>query len=860
MADGNAKEKSNVETLSDRSSEAPGSENKEKKGGDTNSGARLRKNRNSDSTIPSFSSHKSANHLTSNKHWGELSNSNPENMTRRSSTDKLKEKKKNQKKEQGFISNGSNKLREYEEEPSNPTVQNQEKKSKPSPKRKIQLVTSKRELKHFVTKDNTLDGDPPLLRHSSSHNSTTLFTGDNSNTKEQHQEQSPDRHKGYITTPRVKLDHKQGSIANTLSLATSFSKSKHRKSPKKHHVSSSPVELNTNSESTDNDTHATHGKENNSNKHSTSNDKPDTNNTIDTNTTQPTNDTSNSTNDSITTTNNDGDDEDDIPIKKRRNIKIDGKKMIQSKKSKKSSKDDSDDSLSSSIEEDEPSTKKHYSNPDVGVSESQPGPTSPLTSLPLKSSLKNNSKSMVHYQLSTEEITDIDVCDAILSIRSSILQEKQEHMYHPPDALQISDFLVKKVYTLSRRGLEKRMKVTNFAPNVFSSIRQFFQVDDLDYLNVWSHKSLLSLKNDKNKTKFIFSTTSKYVIVCIKGTESKLLRDFMPSYYAYVVSNPNTLLGRMLGHFRLKKRVSRKTIKTYLIVYQNLFPKRVDKLYVIKPSGTVGKSNSIYNPNWPAWKDQSVQFYYTHQITQQQHSPLPNITNEIKELFIVQLKSDSEFLAKNQLCDYTFILGTLANTDGQNSDSAPSSPFNKRKVQNEKRLVKSQKSTSLDVSNKQIRKVKSQRSSSHSDTQHGSDLHPIQRDLQSSPSISSFLPNSVEGNSSVPRLLFFVESSKKPKTPQKSFTKMESKHSKLLNKVTLAITPPSERSNKTFFQQYDGGILCSGSSEQENDQIFFFGIVDFLNSRSKNKTNNYLKTFISEVLQIFSKSVEEKKM
>lgn len=179
--------------------------------------------------------------------------------------------------------------------------------------------------------------------------------------------------------------------------------------------------------------------------------------------------------------------------------------------------------------------------------------------------------------------------------------------------ISVFDFSVKEKYTLVAGAKIKKvskMKIPNddinddlsgrscrfvdYAPFVFSKLREFFGIDNESYVhsigpgNMLSNLMLGSLSSlaelgseGKSGSFFYFTSDGKYMVKTIRKDEHKLIRAILPQYYHHMTKPgnviqgehvPDSLLCRIVGcHVvRLSKHSKVGANKIYFVVMTNM--------------------------------------------------------------------------------------------------------------------------------------------------------------------------------------------------------------------------------------------------------------------------------------------------
>jgi len=258
------------------------------------------------------------------------------------------------------------------------------------------------------------------------------------------------------------------------------------------------------------------------------------------------------------------------------------------------------------------------------------------------------------------------------------------------------DFNVKEKYTLRRTGsraedeknfgstleqsvkdvdklLEGHCRFVDYAPYVFRRLREMWGISDDDYVNsigpanmlsnlvLGSLTSLSQLGTEgKSGSFFYFTSDAKYMVKTIAKAEHSLLRSILKSYFEYLVRTPDSMLCRIVGlhQMRFGKHSKFGAEKMYFLVMQNCFPSDVVMHHRFDLKGSwVGRSTgkSHWNKVGACLKDQDFR-----EMLMSIH-----VGTSRKKKLLEIIESDSKFLSKMNIIDYSLLLGVHKNSDAK---------------------------------------------------------------------------------------------------------------------------------------------------------------------------------------------------
>lgn len=223
------------------------------------------------------------------------------------------------------------------------------------------------------------------------------------------------------------------------------------------------------------------------------------------------------------------------------------------------------------------------------------------------------------------------------------LFDKKEKYKFPPDG--------------SRQTAPHNMayfKFRDYMPEVFSQLRDWFEIDPMEYLvSLTSNYNLIEfISNSKSGEFFFYSNDRRFLIKTMPQSESILLRRLMPEYYNYISRQPNTLLTKFFGMHRVTVPSRNKDI--YFIIMGSVFnsEKQVHKIYDLKGST---KGRKAKQPDAAHIKTNKVQTL--KDIDWEESTDRLNLDPALAMQFKAQLRRDVEFLKKCQIMDYSLLIG-----------------------------------------------------------------------------------------------------------------------------------------------------------------------------------------------------------
>ena len=244
--------------------------------------------------------------------------------------------------------------------------------------------------------------------------------------------------------------------------------------------------------------------------------------------------------------------------------------------------------------------------------------------------------------------------------------------------LKVTDFMTVDKYTipLEIKGMSSRFKFKDYAPLAFGNLRNFWGVDKYEYMNSICNPNsnfLEFMSNSKSGMYFFISHDKKYMIKTLKDYECKFLRRILPHYFKYMIINPNSFINQYYGLHRVK--MPHLNRKIHFVIINNILhtPKPIHTLYDLKGATYSGryvkrsKFETKSKDSKVCGKDLNFQGFIDNdtfskkKITGQPMSKdrqwLKIGKGERRLAFADQIATDSVFLAKMKIMDYSLLIG-----------------------------------------------------------------------------------------------------------------------------------------------------------------------------------------------------------
>jgi len=221
--------------------------------------------------------------------------------------------------------------------------------------------------------------------------------------------------------------------------------------------------------------------------------------------------------------------------------------------------------------------------------------------------------------------------------------------------LSPQDFMAEEKYEFAPKGspttpphkLSHTFKFKDYAPVAFAYLRRMFGVNEFDFLlSVCGNANFIEfISNAKSGQFFFYSSDGKYMIKTMTNTESKFLRRILPHYFRHCTQNPNTLLTKFLGMYRVKLYHLRRNVKFVIMNSVYYTDKSLQTFYDLKGS-EIGRSAK---PGEEVLKDNDLR----KKLPEEAFSFSPELRGRLR----AQVESDCNFLSRMQIMDYSMLIG-----------------------------------------------------------------------------------------------------------------------------------------------------------------------------------------------------------
>ena len=219
------------------------------------------------------------------------------------------------------------------------------------------------------------------------------------------------------------------------------------------------------------------------------------------------------------------------------------------------------------------------------------------------------------------------------------------------DSVSESDYSINRSFSFLSQGTAdtpahpyKDFEFKDFAPKVFSHLRQMANIDDGDYLQSLTNQLVLReiSTTGTDGSFFFYSHDIRFVVKTISTEEQHQMTVMLPTYYRYLKRYPRSFLNRILGMYTVREQV--------FIVQLNVFTGDLPhEVYDLKGS-SYGRSASEREKQsaFVILKDNDFRSNPGRSIL---------LAPAARQDFLRQVSTDLMYLEESGIVDYSVLLG-----------------------------------------------------------------------------------------------------------------------------------------------------------------------------------------------------------
>jgi hypothetical protein len=249
---------------------------------------------------------------------------------------------------------------------------------------------------------------------------------------------------------------------------------------------------------------------------------------------------------------------------------------------------------------------------------------------------------------------------SFLSSSSGNKKTRYERMKHIPLGSDINFSETKKH---KFKTSDCTITVKDYFPSTFDAIRSIYEIRFKTFVDSLSVLDGGSEGEGKSKQLFFFTQNKKYVIKTVKKHELQLMKDLIEKYYYHIAANPDTLLCRFFGLYKVRLSsglFNMSSVEYTVIVMNNCM--RVPPVFS-KPCQIYDLKGSSYGriTNWKDFKQGMVgkEHNFKEKALRENKINGPSsicIDDKQAAKLMRQLDVDAFWLRSNNIMDYSLLL------------------------------------------------------------------------------------------------------------------------------------------------------------------------------------------------------------
>eukprot|EP01053_Blabericola_migrator_P000620 Blabericola_migrator_1__619@NODE_1153_length_5262_cov_26_285467_g786_i0_p2_GENE_NODE_1153_length_5262_cov_26_285467_g786_i0NODE_1153_length_5262_cov_26_285467_g786_i0_p2_ORF_typecomplete_len488_score53_73PIP5K/PF01504_18/2_8e71_NODE_1153_length_5262_cov_26_285467_g786_i08642327 len=266
----------------------------------------------------------------------------------------------------------------------------------------------------------------------------------------------------------------------------------------------------------------------------------------------------------------------------------------------------------------------------------------------------------------------------------------------PPRNVMPYDFIIKEKFSILPKASHVVSKLNrynytavrfiDYAPVVFRKLRESAGLQSPEYLRSVGPEQLIGnmvlgnlssmselCSEGKSGALFYYTADGRFLVKTMTKEAAKFFRALLPPYFDHVMANPGTLITRFHGFHAIRLKPKNSTSqKLYFVVMGNVFhtPVILHRRYDLKGSWigrtVVGPHRSLKDLD-PSVAMKDLDFKNIREVIK--------LGAPLKANFIEALRKDTDFLASQNILDYSLLFGIHVKSVKQPKDLPRDAPI-----------------------------------------------------------------------------------------------------------------------------------------------------------------------------------------
>ncbi|XP_022167853.1 phosphatidylinositol 4-phosphate 5-kinase type-1 beta-like [Myzus persicae] len=251
--------------------------------------------------------------------------------------------------------------------------------------------------------------------------------------------------------------------------------------------------------------------------------------------------------------------------------------------------------------------------------------------------------------------------DGIREAKISVSSDVSRPLCHS-DFMSVTDTEFKSWFDSNKSPARhhKEFHFVEYAPYVFRHFRLLFGINTQDYLTSFCAFPLREMTNPgASGSKMFITMNGKFILKSLKDSEGDFFREILPFYMTHLKKNPGSLLPKFFGFYGFVSGLNR----MQFISMNNLLPRNIQMHLKYDLKGSSYRRTAT-----PEERKQKSPTYKDNDFRQKMAGNLYLMKNTLSDVLRI-IEKDANFLQRNNIMDYSMLLGIYNITQDTTPDS-----------------------------------------------------------------------------------------------------------------------------------------------------------------------------------------------